>query len=269
MKIKISELLSRSLRIGIVGTLSLSGVGCGLFKGEKYSSQWEVETEVPTSLDKGKPSAGVVASSANSRAASVPADSNLIELPEGTKMEPGSAASQTIVDIPPPNVPSAREGRTEILSRPSSSSMDPNQTVLSDLPSAGSGITDEPVGTMDEPGIVTATDLEGVPSALPRRETASTIGSSDMPASGTTASTPPAEPVVPLLHGSKRLSDFYSDLHRDLLPLTTVEATPSDTSLPPPPVSEGSSDPTAPELSAPSIYPEETPIPSGQNPNEN
>ena len=235
--------LSKIFRLSGLALLFAGLNACSLFKGEKYSSQWEVETEVPTSLEGGKPSK-VSSAEAVAANAGVPADSNLIDLPETSSDSDGAheknAVEQTISAIPRPDI-AERESPAEILRVPAPSEIDMNRNVVAELPAASPHVVEEKVMPM-ETGVVTDTDLVGVPTAL-----------KSLPGSPTEAS----EPGIPLLHSTTRLSDFYQNLHRPLLPSDTVSNIPQ-TSVP----ATTEHFPGSPEISAPSIYPEDTPIPS-------
>src|SRR6187431_1408602 len=80
MKSRFSKLYTGVALIAACGSLT----SCALFGGGKYADQTEVETEVPDSLEQGKPSTGPATASGNSYASNpgVPATSNLAEVPD-------------------------------------------------------------------------------------------------------------------------------------------------------------------------------------------
>ena len=196
---------------GLLAVLAGAGLttSCSLFKDGKYASQWEVETEVPESLDAGKPSRGPSAGEVASRAGSeVPATSNLTDLPALDSMAglPGETTPSTNMDpgvaaLPKPNFDEpVRRQTAEYLN----------------VPPPGS----TPTGV--------DTELPGT-SAMP---TLSEVPLEPLTAQTSVAVQTPAAPValtdvqpaaVPLLHGEQRLSDFYAGLHQGLLEGDTVQ----------------------------------------------
>ena len=212
---------------------------CKLFGGGKYASQTEVETDVPESLEQGKPSSGP-AGGAASPTNGVPATSNLVDVsdpwqsPTQPPLPGGLAAGslpadgpRDLIEIPKPdfNNVSVHSNRppAEMLS------LGPPVTPASTRMSLGTA-----PGGLQAPRLVRETvqplppitpadsDLAAAPKALPGN----------------------SEPGVPLLHGTARLADFYKGLHEEVLTSTvvdnnTTEPAPADSSdslsVPPPP----------------------------------
>jgi len=239
--------------ISACGLLNSCQLGAG-----NYSSQTEIETDVPESLEQGKASQGPPAGQAGYAANSgVPAGSNLVETAEmipatthladlpgntvtGGAPMPSSLAdpNRTLIDIPRPDFASVslHSPRTPAnmisLDNPSSSarmSLPPNAR-----PSAVVKETVSPLPPVTAPA--------ESPAAAPTD--AEIAGAPKVSPSGPDATAAPAEPGVPLLHSAARLSDFYAALHQPLLDQTVVENTappvdpapaPDDSELPPPP----------------------------------
>jgi hypothetical protein len=231
---------------------------CSLFGGGKYASQTEVETEVPESLEHGKPSKGPSASEASTYASSagVPATSNLIDSPEGdpppvtspsttssgTPGKPGGASlvglsqdnAKDLIDIPKPEFNDISVHNT----RPPAEMLSlgpppkPARAVLgaNTPPSRPAHETPEPPKT--EPA---APEVANAPAALKNEP----------------------ETAVPLLHSGGGLSDFYQNIHKEILessaavtkaPAGSPATTPSDETLavPPPPPGDYAAPPSIP-----------------------
>jgi hypothetical protein len=239
------------------GTTILTACGvlnsCALFGGGKYASQTEVETDVPESLEQGKPSPGPTAGpAAYAENSGVPSSSNLIDAPDpytgpapgaNRSGTPGGASvtslppdsSRNLIDIPKPDPAfgsvSLHNSRppAEMLSLgPPLTPATPRMGLASGAGANAAG--SKVVTTKIAPLAPAAKDSEitNAPKALPSI---------------------PSEPGVPLLHSGSRLNDFYKDLHGQLLDKKVVEnkvpadnaaaASPStDLSVPPPPPSE-------------------------------
>jgi hypothetical protein len=243
-----SKLTAGTTIVTMCGALN----SCALFGGGEYASQTEVETEVPESLDQGKPSAGPTGAAAYADTGAVPPSSNLIDVPD-----PYSAASsaplpsgisggasltslpadsaRSLIDIPKPD-PSF--GSVSLHnSRPPAEmlSLGPPLTPASPRMSLAPGTPANPAGSK----VVTE---KIAPLAATPKESEVASAPKALPAA-------PAEPGVPLLHSGSRLNDFYKDLHGPLLDKTVVEnnapadaaaiAPPAgDDSVPPPPPTE-------------------------------
>ena len=217
----------------LVGLIACAGVtSCSLFRDGKYASQWEVETEVPDSLDGGKPSQGPSAEQVAARQrATIPSDSNLADLPSMDTQLPrtnGPLLSEGS-GIPKPNFDSpARSIHPELLDVPPPGST-PNG-IDTELPQGSSGIA-----SISESKLEPLTTDSSPPAALP-------------PAN------PPIDPApgVPLLHGATRLSDFYASMHQGLLDGDTVQnQTVIPDPLAPPPSAASSVPPPSDVLPAP------------------
>jgi hypothetical protein len=241
---------------------------CRLFGGGKYASQTEIETEVPDSLDQGRPSTEPSAGSTASYATAngVPVSSNLIETTETIPL-PGDLSPL------PGSQPSSVTGGPALSSVPSDSSR-----ALIDIPkpdfSSVSVHSPRPPAqmlTLDGPAKATprmsapASSLRPYTSGLAKetlQPSAPVVPASTSPspseaeiANAPKATSTDSDPGVPLLHSGARLSDFYAVLHQPLLDQTVVENTPiADPDMPPatddsagPPPPPGSEDFAAPK----------------------
>ena len=231
---------------------------CSLFGGGKYASQTEVETEVPESLEHGKPSRGPSASEASAYASSagVPTTSNMMDSPEGdpppvlpppapssgTPGKPGGASlvglsqdnARDLIDIPKPEFNDISVHNTR-----------PPAEMLS-------------LGPPPKPA--RAVLGAAAPPAKPPHETPEppkTEAAAPEVASAPAALKSEPESAVPLLHSGGGLSDFYQSIHKEILessaavskaPAGTPATTPSDETLavPPPPPGDYAAPPSIP-----------------------
>ncbi len=249
MTSQLSKITTSLALLAACGTLN----SCRLFGGGKYSSQTEIETDVPESLEQGRPSTGPAAGQPGYVTANgVPMGSNLIEttdtIPSGLDSVPlpgstttGGAAltsasldpSRSLIDIPKPDFASVSVHAP----RP------PANMLTLDSPSAATPRMSLPPGARPYTAMVKET-VKPLPAVAP--------AAVDLPTEAEIAGAPkaakstPPEPGVPLLHSGVRLSDFYAALHQPLLEQTVVEnntpaadaanvPVPDDASLPPPP----------------------------------
>jgi len=234
---------------------------CRLFGGGEYASQMEVETEVPESLEQGKPSQGPAAGQTALYAsnAGVPATSNLTEVPDpyppssqlpslpgsqGTlSFAPAGGASLTslpadssrdLIDIPKPEFSSISVHSTrppaEMLSL--GAPLKPATRMSLGSPTPSGAYT---VGVVKE-------KVEPLSSTPPDAE----IASAPKALKGEPSPVASTEPGIPLLLGGARLSDFYQALHQPLLESPVVAnqipadsaslaASAEELSVPPPP----------------------------------
>ncbi|HWB05465.1 MAG TPA: hypothetical protein VG796_20775 [Verrucomicrobiales bacterium] len=234
------------------GTLN----SCSLFGGEKYFAQTEVETEVPESLDRGKPSSGPVPTKSSDYAgpAGVPPTSNLIETPEPDALSGASAPPLP----PPPSADPAGNG-----------TVPGGASVVGATPENGKQLIDIPKPDFNE---------ISVHNTRPPAEMLS-LGPPTKPANLNTKPAPPSariqpekaaaapeiikkpevagakvptgeseEPGVPLLHSNGSLSEFYQTIHKEILDGAAAGSQPASgvTSLPPPEETNGVPQPPPP-----------------------
>ena len=267
MKSRFSKITTTLALLTVCGGLN----SCRLFGDHKYSSQTEVETDVPESLEQGKPSSGPAAG-AGSYAINngVPPSSNLTEIPDSSMPAgdlpsfPGSSSSATSVPT----------GGASLTSVPSDSSRDlidipkpefNNISVHNTRPPAEMLSLSSPLKPVTRMSLGNNAPDGGSTSGVVREKvapvSASALGLSDADVAkapkATKSSPPPANSAgfgVPLLLGGARLSDFYQSLHQPLLESAVVEnklptgAAPADSSVssaealavPPPPPGDDS-----------------------------
>jgi hypothetical protein len=250
--------------------ISLATIGAGSFLtscqlgAAKYTSQTEVETEVPESLEQGKPSEGPPPGQGPHIAnEGVPAGSNLTDSAEtpppathlpalpisntrgGAPMTADSTEiSRNLIDIPSPDfaalsvhTPRTPANMLTLDRQPLAAPASLNAAASSALP-----VIQEPV-----PAVPTAS-VASEPSATAAPANAEIAnGPKTSPAvPNETVAPAPTEPGIPLLHSAARLSDFYAALHQPLLDDATANNTtppaesvtspqPEETELPPPP----------------------------------
>jgi len=263
MKSRFSKLSAGLTLIIAGGTLN----SCALFGGGKYAKQMEVETEVPESLEQGKPSTGPSAGQTDLYAANsgVPATSNLVEVPDpwqppgqlpplpGTSQpgtsQPGGASltglppegGRPMIDIPKPEFDNVSVHNV----RPKAEGL----SIGSPLPPAGSrmSLSGARPGYLSS-GVVKET-VEPLATTAPKE--------SEIASAPKAVTSGNAEPAVPLLHSGARLSDFYQNIHQELLTASVVEnqAPPAETvvsptdeslSVPPPPPADPAPPPPPP-----------------------
>lgn len=231
---------------------------CRLFGGGEYASQTEVETEVPVSLEQGKPSQGPPAGQTELYASNpgVPSTSNLTEVPgpyppssqlpslAGSPATLSSApvggasltslpadSSRDLIDIPKPEFSSISVHNTrppaEMLSL--GTPLKPAARMSLGTPSRSGDYTAGVVKEKVEP--LSSTPLDAEVASAPKA-----LKSEPSPVAS-------AEPGIPLLLGGARLSDFYQVLHQPLLERAVV-----NNQLPAEPASPA---PSAEELSVP------------------
>jgi hypothetical protein len=238
---------------------------CALFKGGQYADQVEVQTDVPESLEKGKPSKGPPAGAAELHTVNsgVPPTSNLMEAadpwqPTGQpalpgKSQPGGASisaapsegTRDLIDIPKPEFTNVSLHNPATRPPAEMLSLGPPTTpATARMSLGGSGTRSDSLPVISEP----VAPLSPAPAPAAEPETATT----PKPLVST-----PAEPGVPLLHSATSLSDFYQGIHGELLNATVVEViqppaepvatpAPGDTLAVPPPPPEDSSPGTLP-----------------------
>ena len=245
----------------------LTGCGalnsCRLFGDHKYASQTEVETDVPESLEQGRPSVGPAAEHAGAVALNdgVPPSSNLAEIPTpyGSAIElpspsgspspvtPGGASltslptdrNRDLIDIPKPDFGNVSVHNTR-----------PPAEMLSLGPPL------KPVTRMSlghNPGAGPSTAGVVQEKVLPLAPATDKSSEADIASAPKAVKSPPStEPGVPMLLGSARLSDFYQSLHQPLLESAVVENTHADSAppasadelaVPPPPPADDSAGP--------------------------
>lgn len=224
------------------GTLNSCRLGAG-----KYSSQTEVETDVPDSLEHGKPSAEPAAAGAASYATSngVPATSNLIETTD-TMPSPGDLTPLPTIGAAP-----SLPGGASLNSNPSDSidlpkpdfanvsvhnPRSPAQMLTLENP-LKNGPRMSAAATGSKP-YTTGIVRDSAPPAPSVTVPPPAKGPSDTEianAPKATKSSPP-EPGVPLLHGGARLSDFYAEMHQALLDHAVVDNSSGLPANEPPPV---------------------------------
>lgn len=249
-----SKLSSGLALITACGTLN----SCRLFGGGEYSSQTEIQTDVPSSLEQGRPSSGPAPAppGAYTSTPAVPVTSNLTEtsetFPAPTDLPslPGSSVpaspslnttanlNRDLIDIPKPDFTSVSVHNP----RPPAQmiSLEPGKPA-----SPRMSLTSAPAQPY------TASVVKETAAPLPVTPAKSTPAKL-APTAAEIASAPkalksePAGPGVPLLHSGARLSDFYASLHQPLLEQSVVENTapvpdaanvpvPDEAALPPPP----------------------------------
>jgi hypothetical protein len=251
-------------------TFSLATIGaCGLLNScqlgaAKYTGQTEVETEVPESLEQGKPSQGPPPGQSNHLAQEgVPTGSNLTDsaetLPSTTNFptlptsdttggapinSDSTDISRNLIDIPRPDfaalsvhTPRTPANMLTLDRQPLAARASLNAESRPDIPVVQDSIPSQPPDSLAaDPSASAPANAEiatgpKVPPAVP--------GGAIAPAALT-------EPGIPLLHSTSRLSDFYAALHQPLLDHATVDNTtlpaesvpasaPEDVELPPPP----------------------------------
>ncbi len=249
-----SKITTGMAAFGVCGLLNSCQLGAG-----KYSSQTEIEADVPESLEQGKPSEGPPQGpSSYAGNQGVPSNSNLLETTEAFPPNLNSTAfngdtstggapipsnpadpALNLIDIPKPDFASVSVHSP----RPPANmiKLDSTQAAarmsLPPGPRPGSAVASETV----QPLPPVSPSAETSPAAPSDAEIASAPKAS--PAE-TVESITPLEPGVPLLHSTASLSDFYAQLHQPLFDHTVVENTappaeaapePVDTELPPPP----------------------------------
>jgi len=238
---------------------------CRLFGGGKYSSQTEIETEVPESLNHGKPSAEPPTSKTAAYATSngVPVSSNLIETGDpiptpGDLAPPASAPTRTVAGgAALSSLPSEPSHDIVEIPKPDFSNVSlqnprpPARMLTLESPAKSSSRVSAPA-TSSQPYTAAVVKEPAPPPATAKTtppKTAPSIPSESEIASAPKASKAAPEPGVPLLHSGTRLSDFYANLHQPLLdqgvvenhtPATDPAAPPSDdTNIPAPPPGSG------------------------------
>jgi hypothetical protein len=233
---------------------------CSLFGGGKYASQTEVETDVPESLERGKPSKGPAAGTANAYAATagVPPTSNLIDSTESDSL-PGEVAPPSA--SAPTGSTTVRGGASVVGAAPDSSRdlIDIPKPEFNDISVHNSRPPAEmlSLGPPLKPS-ARMSMASAPPSSKVARETVEPPGKTE-PKASDLANVPkasaPAEPGVPLLHSGGSLSDFYQSIHKEILEGGVVTNTtpavttpPSDEALavPPPPPADYAAPPAIP-----------------------
>ena len=247
-------------KVSLLLALTATSAGlssCKLFGGGEYSSQLEVETEVPESLEHGKASNGPTEKTSNyaSTATSVPTDSNLIDLPElpsdtaplptvatshtgGASMTGMPAGGYDHIEIPKPDFAAVNLNSTTRRA--------PAEMISLGPPTATPRMaldTDPAAHTYTSK--VTEEKLEPIPPPVPSEAELASAPAATKDAPPEAA---PVTPGVPLLHSGARLADYYQNLHNSVLNKTVVEntappapgeaapapVTPPDEPLPPP-----------------------------------
>ncbi len=253
MKSRFSKITTSLALVTACGALN----SCRLFGGGKYASQMEVETDVPESLEQGKPSQGPPGGQTGVAAANdgVPATSNLAEIPApynssgdlpglpGTPYAappsaPGGGSltglssdnTRDLIDIPKPEFNSISVHNTrppaEMLSlgqpiKPGSR-MSLGKTQINGITTAG--VVQEKVEPLVTDTALSDSEIASAPKAVKSDQDSNNTG-------------------IPLLLGGIRLSDFYQELHQPLLQGAVVENQVSSSppqaadvlSVPPPP----------------------------------
>lgn len=215
--------------------LALSLSSCSLFRDGKYASQWEIQSDVPASLNSGEatapsttsPQVAQVKSNLSGTDESMSPDAGMLDLP--------ATGDDSLIDVPKPdfNVASVTPGQSpvELLNIPSAAGSPDVSTET---------LTNADLGTLlpAPPPAVTEEELAMAPAALPPGEAAITPDESippAPPAPGAPAEEVPTEgsksPVktassttIPLLYGQLDLSPY----------LPQQVATVNEAPLPPP-----------------------------------
>ena len=208
-------------RLVALGALAAGLSSCSLFKNGKYANQWEIESDVPASLNSGEatahPASSEIASNVHSDLSGTahldPADTTSLDLP--TSEESG------MVEVPKPDLALVHEAR-EVGQSPVEMLSLPPVSPENDLPAASAGTYDNNSLLASPPPVVTEEELAGVPAAL-----APIPAAPDSPAAATPASTAPVpgttpdplgkEPaaagsttVIPLLYGKLDLTPYLN-----------------------------------------------------------
>lgn len=219
-------------RFVALGALAAGLSSCSLFKNGKYANQWEIESDVPSSLNSGEatppPASTAVASNVHSNLSGGahldPADTTSLDLPVS---EEGG-----MVEVPKPEIAPAHDTRpagqspVEMLTLPPASPE-------SDLPAVATGTYDNHSLLSGPPPAVTEEELAAAPSALaPAPTPVSTIpvpGAPDSPP-GKPMESPGKEPVkaasatvIPLLYGKLDLTPYLNPVPpADSAPATSL-----------------------------------------------
>jgi hypothetical protein len=240
---------------------------CALNGGGKYAEQTEIETDVPDSLENGKPSRGPAAQT-NTYAAStgVPATSNLIDNPDpvaplsappplpakGAAGPPGGASvvgltpenGRELIDIPKPDfndisVHSSRPPAEMLSLGPALKPAKLGNASAPPAPKPASTPASAPVRPAPEKS------APPTPPSSPPQSSETEIAQVPKALKSTPSSPSESEPGVPLLHSGGSLSSFYANIHKEVLepggtenkgPGAVTTPPPDDaTSVPPPP----------------------------------
>ena len=218
LKMKLS--FSSSSRAIGVGVATVGLCSCSLFKNGKYASQWEIQTDVPASLNSGQatvPEENPLAFN-NVRSNLSGAESPLIQ-EAGMLDLPGENAGP-IIDLPKPDPamlnPLQGQSRVEMLNLPGGG-------ISTDLPAAAVGSLDTASTLLNPPPpLLTGEELAAVPSALPPLSPAMVPDSipgepslkpapEDIPMVNSQGKSPvktAAAPSIPLLYGKLDLAPF-------------------------------------------------------------
>lgn len=206
-------------RLVALGALAAGLSSCSLFKNGKYANQWEIESDVPASLNSGEatppPDSTAVASNVHSNLSGTshldPADTTSLDLP--TSEEGG------MVEVPKPEIALAHDTR-QMGQSPVEMLTLPPAAPETDLPAATAGTYDNNSLLSGPPPAVTEEELAVAPSALaPAPAADSTPMAPGTPDSvpGASPETPGKEPVqaasatvIPLLYGKLDLTPYLN-----------------------------------------------------------
>ncbi len=260
MKSRFSKITIGLALVAACGALN----SCRLFGGGNYASQMEVETDVPESLEQGKPSQGPPAGQAGALASNdgVPATSNLAEIPATY----GSSSDLPGLPGTPSAPPAAESGGASLTGLSSESTRDlidipkpefNSISVHNNRPPAEMLSFGTPLKPVTRMSLGNA-QINGVTTAGVVQEKVEPLATAAVPPESEIAFAPKAaksdqgssSPGIPLLLGGTRLSDFYQELHQPLLQSTVVENQVSSAPpASPPPAADALSVPPPPPAS--------------------
>lgn len=218
LKMKLS--FSSSSRAIGVGVATVGLCSCSLFKNGKYASQWEIQTDVPASLNSGQATVPRENSLAFNNVRSNLSGAQSPAVQEAGMLDlPGENAGP-IIDLPKPDPamlnPLQGQSRVEMLNLPGGG-------ISTDLPAAAVGSLDTASTLLNPPPPVLADEeLAAVPSALPPLSPAMVPDSipgepslkpaaEDIPMGISEGKSPvktAAAPSIPLLYGKLDLAPF-------------------------------------------------------------
>ena len=200
-------------------TLSLSALAlglssCSLFKNGKYASQWEIQSEVPSSLNSGQASAPAPSQVPQRTVKSNLSGADPLEATDQGTLDLPVAGGGPLIDIPKPEVNlhgTVYQSPPEFLGSPTGAGHD--------LPSSTAGGAETGLTSLLQsppPPAVTEEELSMAPAALPPAMTvepdpaanpAEPVGKAPV---GPVLSSDSASPGIPLLYGKLDLSQFLT-----------------------------------------------------------